>query len=122
MGSIAKPALASPSMKFDMVLIGIILPTTFAEAQENTRPPNGTIYGIAYDSHGHPASQIKLTALPLGVALGTPLSAPRKNEKGEYRFVGLPWWGQYTVYADDEDAGYSVFSTGSLGQTEPEEV
>jgi hypothetical protein len=109
-------------MKLRLVFIGLLLLMTVAEAQDSSTRPNGTIYGTAYDSDGHPASQIKLTALPVGVALGAPLPATKTNEKGEYRFAGLPWWGRYTVYAEDEDAGYSAFSTGSSGQTQPEEV
>lgn len=30
--------------------------------------------------------------------------------------------GRYTVYADDENAGYSIFSTGPAGDTSPPEV
>jgi hypothetical protein len=44
------------------------------------------------------------------------------NGQGEYRFASLPWWGRYTVYADDEEAGYSLFSTGGAGQSEPPEA
>ena len=44
------------------------------------------------------------------------------NEKGEYRFQNVPWWGRYTVYAEDEDKGYSSFSAGPLGDTNPPEV
>ena len=95
---------------------------TVAEAQQENPRPNGTIHGIAYDSDGRPASQIRLTALPVGVALGAPLPATKTNEKGEYRFAGLPWWGRYTVYADEEGAGYSAYSTGISGQTQPDDV
>ena len=34
----------------------------------------------------------------------------------------LPWCGRYTVYAGDEKAGYSSFSTGGYGQTQPPEI
>ena len=103
-------------------IVGFLLLAAVAGAQEPSTWTNGTIYGTAYDTDGHPASQIPLTALPLGVALGTPLPATKTNENGEYRFARLPWWGRYTVYANDEDAGYSDFSTGQTGQTQPEEV
>ena len=103
-------------------IVGFLLLAAVAGAQEPSTWTNGTIYGTAYDTDGHPASQILLTALPLGVALGTPLPATKTNENGEYRFARLPWWGRYTVYANDEDAGYSAFSTGESGQTQPEEV
>jgi hypothetical protein len=101
--------------------ICLLLLVTVAEAQDSGSRPNGTIYGIAYDSDGHPASQIKLTAVPVGVALATMLPETKTNAKGEYRFAGLPWWGRYTVYAEDGDAGYS-FITGNSGQSQPEEV
>ena len=114
--------LASRSMKGCAALVGCLLLMAVGAAQEPRPRPNGTIYGTAFDSDGHPASQIKLTALPLGVALGAPLSATKTNEKGEYRFAGLPWWGRYTVNAEDEDIGYSAFSTGTSGQTQPDEV
>jgi len=122
MRPIVQPVLASRSMRRRVGFICLLLLVTVAEAQDTGSRPNGTIYGIAYDSDGHPASQIKLTALPVGVGLGTPLPATKTNEKGEYRFAGLPWWGRYTVYAEDEDAGYSAFSTGESGQSQPEEV
>ena len=52
------------------------------------------------------------------------LALPRTstNEKGEYRFQNVPWWGRYTIYAEDEDKGYSSFSTGPSGDTNPPEV
>jgi hypothetical protein len=56
------------------------------------------------------------------VGLGVALPHTTTNERGEYRFAILPWWGRYTVYADDEEAGYSSFSTGSSGQSQPTEV
>jgi len=109
-------------MNRHIAFVGFLLLTAAAGAQEPTAPPNGAIYGTAFGSDGHPASQIVLEAMPLGVALGTALPATKTNEKGEYRFARLPWWGRYTVFANDEDAGYSGFSTGRSGQTEPEEV
>jgi hypothetical protein len=95
---------------------------TAVVAQQSDEPhPNGAIYGTAIAQDGGPAKSISLTAMPLGVALATLLPRTRTNVKGEYRFDGLPWWGRYTVYAEDEDAGYSLFSTG-LGYSEPSEV
>jgi hypothetical protein len=44
------------------------------------------------------------------------------NDKGEYRFESLPWWGKYTVYGEDDDAGYSIFSNGPAGGGHPSEV
>jgi hypothetical protein len=45
----------------------------------------------------------------------------KTNNAGEYRFENLHW-GRYTVYADDEDAGYSTLSTGPSGDGHPAEV
>src|SRR5262249_33465019 len=90
---------------------------------QNDEPhPNGVIYGIAIAQDGRPAKRDGLTAEPLGVALGTMLPHTRTNDSGEYRFENLPWWGRYTVYADDEDAGYSLFSTGPVGDSGHREV
>jgi hypothetical protein len=62
---------------------------------------------------GNPAKGISLTARPLGVALGTIVPRTRADQDGNYRFENISWWGRYTVYAEDLDAGYSPFSTGS---------
>jgi hypothetical protein len=96
---------------------------TGALAQQHDSPrPNGTIYGIAIDQDGQPAKGIGLQAQPLGVGLAAVLPRTTTNERGEYRFVNLPWWGRYTVCAEDEEAGYSEFSTGCVGQSQPPEV
>ena len=46
----------------------------------------------------------------------------RTDDQGKYRFENLPWWGRYTVYAQDEDAGYSDISTGPAGDSHSAEV
>jgi hypothetical protein len=94
-----------------------------AVAQDRDQPrTGGLIYGIAVDQDGRPAKGIGLTACPLGVGLGAKLPRVTSNDKGEYRFEGLPWWGRYTVYGEDADAGYSVFSNGAAGNSHPSEV
>jgi len=109
-------------MLLKLTLACLLLTTTnVAQSQDSTRP-DGSIYGVALTPDGQPARGITLTATPLGVALGTMLPATKTNDRGEYRFVNLPWWGRYTVYAEDEAAGYSSFSTGGYGQTQPPEV
>lgn len=90
--------------------------------QHDSPPPSGTIYGIVIDQDGQPAKSIGLQARPLGVALGAILPHTISNERGEYRFVNLPWWGRYAVCAEDEEAGYSTFSTACVGQSQPSEV
>ena len=102
-------------MKTALVFVGLLL-LAAASAQQNDEPrPKGLIRGIAVGQDGQPAKQIGLTAEPLGVGLAAKLPHTRTNDAGEYRFENLPWWGKYMVYADDEDAGYSSFSTGPSG-------
>jgi hypothetical protein len=107
-------------MKTTLALAFCVL-VAFSAAQEKPRP-KGTIYGVATTSEDKPAIRIRLKALPLGVALGTPLPSTTTNQSGEFRFENLTWLGRYTVYADDEKAGYSAFSTGNSGQTQPPEI
>lgn len=109
-------------MKFELTFACLLLITTAVAQQQNTARPDGSIYGLAIAGDGQPAKGVGLEALPLGVALGTILPHTTTDDRGEYRFVDLPWWGRYTVYAEDEEAGYSSFSTGCYGQTQPPEV
>jgi hypothetical protein len=100
-----------------------VLLLSVATAQVHQQPVlKGTIYGIVVGQDGEPAKRLGLTAEPLGVALAAVLPHTKTNDKGEYRFENVPWWGRYTVYADDEDAGYSVISTGPAGNGHPAEV
>jgi hypothetical protein len=108
-------------VKATLVFVGLLMLTTVVAQQSDEPHPDRAIYGTAIAQDGWPAENISLTASPLGVVLATVLPHTRTNEKGEYRFESLPWWGRYTVYAEDEDAGYSLFSTGS-GYSEPSEV
>jgi hypothetical protein len=105
-----------------MIFVGLFLLAVAPARQNDTPQPKGGIYGVAIDQTGHPAKRLVLTADPLGVPLAAILPHTRTNDVGEYRFENVPWWGRYTVYADDEDAGYSSFSTGPAGETNPPEV
>ena len=109
-------------MKLELTFASLLLFTTAVAQQKDAPRPDGSIYGVAIASDGQPAKLVGLTAVPLGVALGTVLPHTATDDRGEYRFVILPWWGKYTVYADDEEAGYSSFSTGGYGQTQPPEI
>ena len=109
-------------MKLELTFACLLLVTTAVAQQQDPTHPDGCIYGAAITSDGQPAKRVGLTAVPLGVALATVLPHTATDDRGEYRFVHLPWWGRYTVYAEDEEAGYSSFSTGGYGQTQPPEI
>ena len=81
----------------------------------------GVIHGTVIDRDGHPARNIGLATRPLGVAFGGIVPQTRTTADGKFRFA-LPWWGRYTVYADDEEAGYSQFSTGPSLNSGPTQV
>lgn len=89
--------------------------------QEGYQDAPGLIFGHVVDQNGQPAKGIGLEALPLGVALGTVLPRSKTDENGNYR-MGVPWWGRYTVFAEDLDAGYSIFATGTSDPGHPAEV
>jgi hypothetical protein len=109
-------------MKLEVIFACLLLVTTAVSQQQDAVRPDGSIYGVAITSDGQPAKRVGLTAVPLGVALGTVLPHTETDDRGEYRFAHLPWWGRYTVYAEDEEAGYSSFSSGGYGQTQPPET
>jgi hypothetical protein len=110
-------------MKTTLASVGFLLLATAVAQQHDELRPKGVIYGVAIGQDGQPAKGIDLTAYPWGVGLGAMLPHVKTNDKGEYRFEDLPWWGRYTVYAEDEEAGYSSFSTGpDLGDGHAAEV
>ena len=96
--------------------------TSLATAQGQQTVPTGVLYGVVITSNGDRAKDVTLTAMPIGVALATALPHTKTNAVGEYRFENLQWWGKYTVYADDEKAGYSSYSTGTVGNSQTPEV
>jgi len=109
-------------MKTPLVFVGLLLMASVVTQQHDEPRPRGMIYGIAIGQDGQPAQGIGLTASPLKGALATVLPHAKTNDTGEYRFENLPWWGRYTVYAEDEDAGYSILSNGAAGDGHPSEV
>ncbi len=109
-------------MRKTFVFVGFLVLATVAAQQHDGPRPNGVIYGVATGQDGRPVKGMGLTACPSGVALGAKLPHTKTNDTGEYRFENLPWWGKYNVYAEDEDAGYSSFSTGPAGDSHPSEV
>jgi hypothetical protein len=109
-------------MKAAVVFVGFLLLVTAVAQQHDGPVPEGAIYGIAIGQDGQPAKGIELNARPLGVLVfRTMLDHTRTNDAGEYRFENLDW-GKYTVYAEDEKAGYSSISTGPTGNSTPSEV
>jgi hypothetical protein len=109
-------------VKPTFVLVGLLLLAAASAQQKDEPPPKGVINGIAIGQDGLPAKRIGLTAVPLGVPLDAMLPHTKTNDAGEYRFENVPWWGRYTVYGDDENEGYSSFSTGPAGDSSPPEV
>jgi hypothetical protein len=110
-------------MRKPIVFVGLLLLVTVAPAQQQDEPlPNGTIYGVVIGQDGRPAKGLGLTASPLGVPIQGVLPQTKTNDAGEYRFENLRWWGRYTVYAEDKEAGYSAFSNGPAGRIHIQEV
>ena len=108
-------------MKASLVFVGLSLFVAIVPKQQRESDANGVIHGAVVGQDGKPAKGIGLDAYPLGVPLAARLPHTKTNNVGEYRFEKIPWWGKYSVYAEDEDAGYSLFSTGE-GRTDPQEV
>ena len=71
---------------------------------------------------GQPARGIRLKAEPLGVLLATVLPETKTDQDGKFQFANIPWWGRYTVCADDLEAGYSQFATGPKDSEQMQEV
>jgi hypothetical protein len=108
-------------MKAMLVFVGLSLFAAVVAKQQRESDANGVIHGTVVGQDGKPAKGIGLDAYPLGVGLGAKVPHTKTNDVGEYRFEQIPWWGKYSVYAEDEGAGYSLFSTGE-GHTDPQEV
>ena len=108
--------------RISIALVSLVLLSVSAAQQHQPPTPKGTIFGMVTDHDGQPAKHLGLVAEPLGVGLGAMLPHTRTDGEGKYRFENVPWWGTYTVYAQDEDAGYSDISTGPAGDSEPPQV
>src|SRR5215469_8052269 len=108
-------------MKPIVVLLGSFLLVAGVAQQQDESGPKGVIHGIVIGQDGKPAKGVELEAWPLGIGLAAKLPRTSTNDVGEYRFEKIPWWGKYSVQVEDDDAGYSVFSTGE-GRNDPPEV
>jgi hypothetical protein len=111
-------------MKTFLPLIAAACLLTSGSAFQNPEeaPSPGVIYGVAFGRDGLPAKKIGLSAFPLGVALAARLPQTQTNEAGQYRFENLAF-GKYSVFADDEQAGYSIWRTRTNnGDGRPSEV
>jgi hypothetical protein len=113
--------LASIVVRVLLLLAGLLSLSAVAAQNQGQFQNQGVIYGTVIAQNGTPAKGLTLNAMPLGVALGMALPWAKTNEAGIYRFEHLPW-GRYTVYAEDKEAGYSIFSTGAGGADRPPEV
>jgi len=101
--------VASRRMKTKSVFVALLL-WGVAAAQQPT--PKRMIYGIVIGQDGEPAKEIYLAAEPLGGSVRSSLPHTKTNDAGEYLFKNLYQWGKYAIYADDQNAGYSLISTG----------
>jgi len=110
-----------PTLKASLLFFAFSI-CPFGLAQDRSQSTDkGVIYGTVVAQDGTPAKGLTLNANPLGVALGMALPWTKTNEAGFYSFEHLPL-GRYTVFAEDEEAGYSSFSTGAGGAGRPPEV
>jgi hypothetical protein len=105
------------------IVVGTVALAQVAAAQQSPEPvAKGAIYGTVIDQDGQPAKDLDLTAYTLGVALGAALPRTKTDQNGKFRFAVIPWWGRYTVLVFDEEAGYSLYSTGPNGPEGTKEV
>lgn len=103
-------------------LAGLLLMATQAARQADSPPAHGVIYGTVLGPDGQPARHITLEAEPLDKMLVTILPLTITDDDGHFRFEDIPWWGVYTVIAQDEVAGYSNPSTVPRGGVALQEV
>lgn len=90
-----------------------LLSVTAAAAQNLSDTPNkGVIYGTVTANDG--AKNLMLNAEPPGVVLAIALPWTKTDDTGAFRFEHLPF-GRYTVFAQDNEQGYSSFGTGVGG-------
>ena len=101
-------------MKMLLLFGGLACLSSAAAQNQDQSPYKGVIYGTVLTQDGTPAKGLMLNAQPLGVTLAMALPWAKTNDAGAYRFEHLQW-GRYTVFGEDKEAGYSMFSTGAGG-------
>ena len=100
------------------VVVLIALLATAAPAQQSEELPRiGVIYGAVVGRDGQPAPNLRLTALPLELAISGILPNTKTDSEGKYRFEKIQL-AKYTVYVSDEEAGYPAsYGTFYFGDT-----
>jgi hypothetical protein len=89
----------------------ILLLAAHLPAQKPAQPaPKGVLYGTVFDPNGQPAKHLSLEAEPLSVGVSFMPPTTLTDENGIYRFENLFAWGRWTVYAVDEEQGYSYYT------------
>jgi len=93
-------------MNLALVILVFASSVAGALAASDTDPScKGVIHGVALDDRGRAVADISLDLEPLGVLLAYIGPYTRTNGAGEYRFEHVcP--GRFTVWVDDERAGY----------------
>jgi hypothetical protein len=102
-------------------VIACLLSAQAIAQQPTEQPAFGTIYGLVVDQAGQPARGVELVASP-HAALATRLPRTKTDQQGKFQFDKLPWWGRFTVYADDEEAGFGVFATRPMNAKGIQEI
>src|ERR1700752_5084869 len=89
-----------------VLLFAFVTPNSSSAQSAIQRPKcAGIVHGIVSDHNGHPVTNIRVKAWPLGVDLSALLPTVKTDLGGEYRFEKVcP--GRYTVLPDDKEAGY----------------
>ena len=108
-------------MRIALALLSLLFAACLAAQQPAQPAPKGVVHGTVFDQNGQPAKHLRLAAEPFGVGLGTMLPTTETDANGNYRFENLAPWGRWTVYAVDEEHGYSYYTEGySLSDPAPQ--
>jgi hypothetical protein len=109
-------------MKEAILFFGALLVASPPAQQSDKPAPKGVIYGTVVDQDERPAKRLFLVATCGKGPQPAMLPRTKTDQNGNDRFVSLPWLGRCTVYAGDEEAGYSIYSTAPADSGRPAEV